>query len=309
MTSLEECLPAELRGATITKIQAGLSGAGVYKVEHDGRALVLKVGSAESPLGEWRSRLGTQQLAADARIAPRVVHVDEARRAVVSEFASTPFLALLGRPDMREGIIDELGRLLRGVHALPLPDDARTGDPRDHLRAVSQGVSADDTLPAFMRDAIARELALTMPASGRAPVMSHNDVNPSNLAHDGVRLVLLDWDVTGPNDPYYDLATLAVFMRLDSAASLRLLSAYEGTEVTELPSRFTAERRFLGVLVGSMFSMLALRSGHPGDASATLESTVPLADVTQRMRAGQLTLGTPEGQWLYGNGHVREALR
>ena len=43
MTIVEDCLPPDLRApeTTITPIAAGLSGAGVYRVERDGRVLVL----------------------------------------------------------------------------------------------------------------------------------------------------------------------------------------------------------------------------------------------------------------------------
>jgi hypothetical protein len=33
----------------------------------------------------------------------------------------------------------------------------------------------------------------------------------------GENLLLLDWDTAAPNDPYYDLAALSVFLRMDEA--------------------------------------------------------------------------------------------
>jgi hypothetical protein len=55
--SLEACLPADLRGptTTITRIAAGLSGAGVYRVEDAGQAFVLKIAGEGEPLAGWRS--------------------------------------------------------------------------------------------------------------------------------------------------------------------------------------------------------------------------------------------------------------
>ena len=86
--SLEECLPASLRGGetTITRVVAGLSGAGVYRVEAAGRAFVLKVAAATESIEEWRRRAGIQERAAQAGLAPAIVHIDETRRAVVSAF-------------------------------------------------------------------------------------------------------------------------------------------------------------------------------------------------------------------------------
>ena len=49
--NLDACLPPDLQGpaTTITKIAAGLSGAGVYRVDAAGQAYVLKV----SEEGQW----------------------------------------------------------------------------------------------------------------------------------------------------------------------------------------------------------------------------------------------------------------
>jgi hypothetical protein len=80
--NLEACLPEELRGpaTTITPIAMGFSGAGVYRVECAEQVFVLKVGDAREAPTDWQHKRQMQQLAADAGLAPRVVHVDEARR-------------------------------------------------------------------------------------------------------------------------------------------------------------------------------------------------------------------------------------
>src|SRR4051812_3571948 len=86
--NLEDCLPPELRTSTttLTRMAAGLSGARVYRVDAAGGAFVLKITDSREPLAAWRRKLGVQRLAADAGLAPRIAHVDEARRAVVSWF-------------------------------------------------------------------------------------------------------------------------------------------------------------------------------------------------------------------------------
>src|SRR5215212_2586627 len=99
--NLEACLPVDLRepSTTITRIAAGLSGAGVYRVEAAGQAFVLKISDEGEPLAGWRRKLHIQQLAANAGLAPRIVHVDEARRAIMSAFVvDRSFPALFGDP-------------------------------------------------------------------------------------------------------------------------------------------------------------------------------------------------------------------
>jgi hypothetical protein len=178
------------------------------------------------------------------------------------------------------------------VHALPLDDTP----PRD-LHALLAGLLANlegFALPAYARDAIRGVLAHPAPPRTRPLVTCHNDVNPTNLVFDGERLLLLDWATTGPNDPLYDLAAIAVFLRLDAAACGALLGAYDGSTPD---ARFVYFQRFIGALCGSLFLQLARRGGHAGDAEA---ARVSLGDVHTRLRAGTLSPATAEGQWLFG---------
>src|ERR1041384_6371863 len=112
--SLDDCLPPELRGPAtpITRVGAGLSGAGVHRVAAAGESYVLKVADGES-LDGWRRKLHIQRLAAAAGLAPRIVHVDEARRAVVSVFVpDRSFFMLWGNPATRDAALALLGRTL-----------------------------------------------------------------------------------------------------------------------------------------------------------------------------------------------------
>jgi aminoglycoside phosphotransferase (APT) family kinase protein len=306
--SIEECLPPELRTpeTTITRIAAGMSGAGVHRVEHAGRAYVLKVAAEGEPLERFRSKLRVLELAAQAGLAPRVVHADEARRAVSSEFVQDRmFGMMLAGEATREAAIGLLGQTLRRVHELPLAPGAEPTNALGVLKGLWSRVSTGGfVLPGFVEDVVERVLSETAPAPERAPVLSHNDVNPTNLVYDGERLVLLDWETAAPNDPYYDLATVSVFYRLPELACRRLLAAYDGTPAVlpaALPAGLRYNQRLVAGLCGTMFLHLARHRGHPGAAGQeTLESTPPLFEVYQRARAGALQIGSPEGQWAFG---------
>jgi len=299
-TELEACLPLELRGpgTRIAPVSAGLSGAGVYRVESPGRASVLKVASPHEPLDGWRARVDIMRAAAGAGVAPRVVHVDEQRRAVVTELvADRSFIARFLNPATHAAAIGELGAALRRVHALPIPPGATSKDPRAFLAASWAGL-AGFPLPAWIGDTVRRALDEPPPPPDRAPVLSHNDVNPSNVAFDGARLLFLDWDSAGANDPLYDLATVAVFLRLDDATSAQLIAAHDQAPVAaQLPARFSYLRRLIAALCGSLFLGVARAGGHPG---ARGDETFDLAPTLAAVHAGAINARTPEGQWQYG---------
>ena len=300
---LAECLPEELRGpaTTITRITTGLSGAGVYRVEAGGRAFVLKIKGAAEPIEHWRHRASILQLAANAGVAPRVVHVDESRRAIVSEFiAERGFLGMLANPATRETALALLGGTLRRVHALPLPAGG-VADVRENLIASSEAALAGFPLPNFFRAATQRVLTEAPPPCERATVLSHNDVNPANVVYDGANVVLFDWDAAGPNDPLYDLAAIAVFLRMDDATCRRLIALHDEAPEATLPARFLYHRRLVPALCALVFMRLARKGGHPGATGGeTLASTPGLGEIYQRMRSGAFSLATPEGLWGFG---------
>ena len=299
----EACLPAGLRaaGPAITSIGDGLSGARVYRVDAGGEAFVLKIAPANAPLAGWRRTLDLVQRAAHAGLAPPVVHVDEERRAVVSAFvADRSFFALWGNPETRDAALALLGRTIRRVHALPLPPDATPADPRDFLARVRAGL-AGFPLPPFVGELMERMLATTPPAATRAPVLSHNDVHPANFIYDGERLLLLDWDVAAPNDPFYDLAVIALFLRMDEATARRLLEAYDEAPQPALPAGFVYHRRLAAVLCGANFLGIARQRGHGGATGRETPDDAPsLAGIYQRMRGGAFDIASAEGQWAFG---------
>ena len=308
--NLEDCLPAELRGpaTTIVRVAAGLSGAGVHRVDANGRVFVLKVAGDGTSTDEWRRKVTVQRLAADAGLAPRIVHTDETRRAVVSEFvADDGFLARLGDPRTRAGAIVQIGQTVRRVHALPIPAGVEESSARDLFRRIWSGLEGSSFVPTFVRQAMERVLAEQPPASDRGLVLSHNDVNPTNLVHDGERLLFVDWDTAGANDPYYDLATASVFLRMDAAHRRTLLSAYEGEAVERIPPRFDYNRRLMATLFAVSCLAAARQGGHPGaTGDETMETTMPLGDFYQRLRSGLVNIATVDGQWSFGLSMVRE---
>jgi len=309
--NLEACLPADLESpsTTITKIAAGLSGAGVYRIDAEAGVFVLKVAGTDQPLADWQRKLHMHQLAANAGLAPRIVHVDESRRAIVSEFVvDKSFPALYWNPATREAALSLLGRTLRRVHALPLPADSVTNDPRDFLASILSGLDGNFTMPSFVIEAAQRVLAEEPPPSESTPVFSHNDVNPTNLVFDGERLLLLDWDTSGTNDPFYDLAAISVFLRMDDEACKRMLAAHDDTPAASLPARFMTCRRTAAVLCGVMFMRLAQQSGHAGaTGDETLESTLSLSDFYKRLTSGSVNIASAEGQWLFGLALTKES--
>lgn len=260
------CLPVELRGEAIEPIAAGMSGAGVYRV---GAAHVLKVSDPTEPLEVWQRKAEIQASAATAGIAPAILHTDEARRAIVTAFvADRGFAAWITSPETRATAIETLGRTLRAIHELPIPEGAIVPDSLALLAKFEAGLE-DFPIPATVGEAIARVVSDVPPEHGRAIVLSHNDVNPTNLVFDGEHLLLLDWETAAPNEAFYDLAAVSMLLRMDVPTCLQLLAAHDGVASEVLPARFAYDRRLIATLIGCALLNLARQVGHPGDRDAT----------------------------------------
>lgn len=305
--NLTAALPEALRdGApTFTRMAAGLSGAGVYRVEAKGQSYVLKLAAANEALSDWEHRLSVQQHAAEAGVAPALLHSDASRRAVLSEFVrDQSFAMLFGHPGTRSQALQLLGQTLRRIQQIPIPEGAQAANPFTLLKRIWSGLAGKLALPDLVGESIRRLLAETVPPISQPLVMSHNDVNPTNLVYDGERLLLLDWDTAAPNDSYYDLAAIAAFLRMDEATSLQLLSIHAGEPVTALPERFVYDRRVVAIMCGTIFLHLAHKGGYPGDES--LEGMLSLAELYAQLRIGAVNIATPEGQWKMGLALIQE---
>jgi thiamine kinase-like enzyme len=304
--TLDACLPPHLRrpDTTITKMALGFSGAAVYRVDAGGQTFVLKITDQTAPIEAWRRVRRVQELAAKASLAPRIVHVDEEQRAIVTAFVvDRAFARLLYNPPTRDTAVDLMARTLKSLHQIPSPD-SEYRDPLALLSTVWPKITESDSAPPFARAAIQRLLTEDPPPLDRAMVLSHNDVNPTNLVYDGERVLLLDWDVAALNDPLYDLATFAMFFRMDDPACGRLLAAYDGETPTGLPARFVYNRRLAAILCGALFFGMVPDSR----GAETLDDTAPLGEIYRRMVTGALNVATPEGGRAFALALIKEGV-
>jgi aminoglycoside phosphotransferase (APT) family kinase protein len=294
-------LPAARVGSVerLEPITQGLSGASVYAVTASRGEYVLRVHNAADP-EYFAHELRVLRRAAEAGVAPRLVHVDEAARAVVSARVLGPPLGVaLADPAERGRVLESVVASLRTLHALDTAGVAER-DPLPYSRAAWLAVR---DRPGFPSWALPLEPMLAAIAASLAQdtrlVLSHNDVNPGNFLWDGTRAWLVDWEVAGLTHPYFDLATLALFLRLEDEAALALVASHDGAPLDE-PSKasFRALRKLAGVLCGS--TILGLAPDLTLRAAPTLDDAPLLGDVYAALRTGELELQSPLGQATLG---------
>jgi Ser/Thr protein kinase RdoA (MazF antagonist) len=301
-------LPADRFGnvLAVKSFPHGLSGASVYDVATDSGEFVVRV-LAESDRTQWHRHITLLRVVADAGIAPPLAWVDEGERATVSPKIAGQLPAALADPEARPRAIASVVDALARLHRLPTFAFA-PADPIATARLLWDDQVAKPGFPAWAAPAVSRidSAAALLDADPRR-VPGHNDMNPTNVLWDGSRVWLVDWDASGLTHPYYDLAVLSMFLRLEDGAALDLLARQEGTRISaEQAETFRGLRRLGAVLCGTMFLYLA------GDLTAVvprhLDETPTLLQFYARLRTGELALRSPVGQGMFGAAMLKEAI-
>jgi len=294
---LPEALLGTIHG--IEPITVGLSGAAVYAVSASRGAFVLRV-QPGADAATFAQRMLVLRRAAEIGVTPAVVHVDDPARATVTvRVQGPPLPAALADPAQRERALGSLVDRLRAVHALD-PAGVNESDPLGYARAEWQKQHARAGFPSWAQSLPATFEAIASVLGGDARrAVNHNDVNPMNVIWDGTRAWLLDWDVAGIGHPHYDLATLAMFLRLDEAVAFELAARHDGAPLDDRQrATFRALRQLVAVLCGLTF--LSMSDDLGARLAPTLQDAPSLGDCYTAMRAGQLDLRAAHGRTSFG---------
>ena len=297
-------LPEDCVGTVqaIEPIVMGLSGAGVYGVTASRGAFILRLQGAKrafiSGTDElfWTQPLLVLRRAADAGVAPPLVHVDEAARATVSQrISGMPLSAALGDPAQRQPMLASAVTQLRALHGL----DASGVHERDPFVYVRGTWAEQHVRPGFPTwaaglDATLERIAATLARDPRR-ALSHNDCNPGNLLWDGQKVWLVDWDVAGVTHPLYDLATLAMFLNLDADAATGLIALHEQRPPDEATRATFAALRHLAATLSGLTSLSLVP-----DLDILPAEPLALPAFYAELRSGKLDLQQPSGQAAFG---------
>ncbi|GAA4080608.1 phosphotransferase [Actinomadura miaoliensis] len=227
-------------GVTCTTLKGGLSHR-VIRVDTGGRRYVLRIldpAVSEAGLGvPLRQEIDNTVRAARAGVGPRVLAVVEdyadGRPALLLEFVDG---RTLGRDDVRDpGMIPRVAAACRRLHAAPDPfgnrfsifrkQDELVALCRRHGLRVPDGYA--DHLP------VMAGIERAMDAAPLPLVPCHNDLLPENLIDEGAAVRIVDYQLSGMNDPAFELGNIAAEADFDPDRAAALAAAYFGADLTE----------------------------------------------------------------------------
>jgi aminoglycoside phosphotransferase (APT) family kinase protein len=145
-------------------------------------------------------------IAADAGLAPPIVHADPRDRWLVTQHVDGRLWseADFAAPDR----LQRLAELLQRVHALPAPSEGRV-DVLHSLQKYTERIAASGQADRGSFAPLLERAAERWEATGagtRAPAPVHHDLNGSNIIDNERRLTLIDWECAAVSDPLLDIA-------------------------------------------------------------------------------------------------------
>jgi thiamine kinase-like enzyme len=216
------------RNVTISSLSGGLTNEN-YLVEADGDRYVMRLPGQQTELLsiDRANEVFNTVAAATTGIGPRVLEHVPLLDVMVLEFipGATMSAKTLQSPQMAE----RMAASFRRLHSAPrfMQDFNMFRLIEDYLRIVDQhGVTIPDDYRDWLPEVKRIEHAVAVAALPSRPC--HNDLLCENFIDDGTALRIVDYELSGNNDPCFDLGNTAQEAEFGEELREALCTAYFG---------------------------------------------------------------------------------
>ncbi|MGC1303925.1 MAG: phosphotransferase, partial [Caulobacteraceae bacterium] len=186
---------------------------------------LLRIEGPSDALRNPARQYACMRIAAEAGVAPRLIHADAEAGVAITDFISPSPAANLTRDHRLRTLI----RSVATLHAAPrFPELV---DIFDGVSAVIEQTRLTQAMPAAGMELLTGlfgEFTRRYPRSASDLVSSHNDLNPGNVLFEGERAWIVDWESAFAADRFMDLAAVANFFAADAADEELILQTYFG---------------------------------------------------------------------------------
>ena len=216
------------RQVTVSPLSGGLTNEN-YLVESDGERYVMRLPGQSTELLsiDRANEVYNTKAAATTGIGPRVLEHVPGLDVMVLEFIPGPTMS--ARTLRSKEMASRMAGSFRRLHAAPrfLQDFNMFRLIEYYLRIVEEHqVTIPDGYRDRLRTVADIERAVGVAALG--PVPCHNDLLCENFIDDGTALRIVDYELSGNNDPCFDLGNTAQEAEFDQELRGALSEAYFG---------------------------------------------------------------------------------
>ncbi len=163
-----------------------------------------------------------QKQASVLGIAPKILYENSKENFVLMEF--------LGKSSVPrdQHTMKNIAYFIKTLHQVAPTSDMMPIDIFAKVQDVLQFLQSEN-LPQDILNKFTKVLSLKKYKQGNHRIC-HNDLNPNNLLFVKGKVIAIDWDAAGLNDPYYDLATIAMWYINVPKVEKNLLKEYLGRD-------------------------------------------------------------------------------
>ena len=217
------------RAVSISILSGGLTNEN-YLVECDGRRYVMRLPGQSTELLsiDRANEVFNTKAAATTGIGPQVLEHVAGADVMVLEFI--PGTTMSARALQSDRMAARMAQSFHRLHAAPrfLQDFDMFRLVEEYLRIVDKhGVTIPSDYREWLPRVAAIERAVSVAALPQAPC--HNDLLCENFIDDGTALRIVDYELSGNNDPCFDLGNTAQEAEFDQDMRAALCRAYFGT--------------------------------------------------------------------------------
>ncbi|HXV22721.1 MAG TPA: choline/ethanolamine kinase family protein [Alphaproteobacteria bacterium] len=216
---------AQVEGARLSRL-GGLTNRN-WRVEIDGRALVLRIpGEGTSAYIDRRVEKHNAEIAARAGVNAPILYFDAADGVMLCRFVEGATMDTARFRDL--GAVARAARAFRRMHDWLQPFLTRFDlfEKMDEYLALLRTLRAPtpEGYERAQQEAGAVRAVLARNPPALAPC--HCDPLAENFLDDGSRMVIVDWEYSGMNDPMWDLGDLSVEAAFGPEQDAAMLEAY-----------------------------------------------------------------------------------
>lgn len=254
--------------AEIEILAGGLTNKSFKLIYEDGFKVVMRL--AGKGTGEYINRAAEKYNSTKMGglgIAPEVYFFDEKTGSQLAEFVTLPTCHLEDFQENKD-VVTKAGQLLRQYHTSGIEFKGAM-DPVEGIKeyvAILENKGFTDRYDGW-DEIYATVLKIAEAYAKNPPKLGpcHNDVLAENFMYDGEKMILIDWEYGGQNDPYYDAAGPLTENMMNEEMTEVWLNAYFGGEPTEEQRARVMINRFLYCTYWSVWSLVQMANGKDRD--------------------------------------------
>ncbi len=206
-------------------------------------------------------------VAADAGVAPRVLHADPATGLMVTALVDNSVTMSPENFRLRAQSPARAGLALQKLHTSGgvFPFRFELFAMIDEYLGILSG--KDVALPEGYHDVVAQAQTIrTALARHPVPVVPcHCDPLCENFLDDGARMWIVDWEYSGMNDPMWDLGDLSVEGGFSVAQDMEMLRAYFSGDVSAFDHGRMVIYKAMCDLLWTLWGLIQLANSNPVD--------------------------------------------